>query len=317
VNTPLHGVIDTYADRDWFKVQLNAGTDYVVNLSGFDGGGGTLDDPVLTLHDATGAQVAFNDDVSFESFDSQLIVHPTTSGTYFLEAGEYADFSGGSYTLSVQAGAAQSTSGSDFLVGTLAGGTIMAGGGNDTITADNATNYLRGEDGDDSVVGGSGFDDINGNMGADTINGGLGDDWVVGGKGDDQQFGYDGDDIVWGNLGNDTLDGGFGADQVRGGQGNDVVNGGPGNDYVSGDRGDDTVTGGSGADRFHDSQDAGIDRVTDFNYAQGDRVQLDPGTTFTASQVGADTVLDMGGGNQMILAGVNLASLPPDYVFFG
>jgi len=154
-------------------------------------------------------------------------------------------------------------------------------------------------------------------MGNDTINGGLGDDWVVGGKGDDQQFGYDGDDIVWGNLGNDTLDGGYGADQVRGGQGNDVVNGGPGNDFVSGDRGDDTVTGGSGADRFHDSQDAGIDRVTDFNYAQGDRVMLDPGTTFTASQVGADTVLDMGGGNQMILVGVTLANLPADYVFFG
>jgi len=73
----------------------------------------------------------------------------------------------------------------------------------------------------------------------------------------------------------------------------------------------------TGADRFHDSQDAGIDRVTDFSYAQGDRVMLDPGTTFTASQVGADTVLDMGGGNQMILVGVTLANLPADYVFFG
>jgi len=317
VGTEFHGTLQAIRDRDWFQVTLNAGTDYVISLTGKDGGGGTLVDPNLHLRDAGGVSLAFNDDLNLDSWDSQLIFHATTSGTYYLDAESYFDEESGTYTVKVMAGAAQTTSGSDFLVGTLAGGTVMAGGGNDTITADTATNYLRGEDGDDSVVGGGGFDDINGNMGNDTINGGLGDDWVVGGKGDDQQFGYDGDDIVWGNLGNDTLDGGYGADQVRGGQGNDVVNGGPGNDFVSGDRGDDTVTGGSGADRFHDSQDAGIDRVTDFSYAQGDRVMLDPGTTFTASQVGADTVLDMGGGNQMILVGVTLASLPPDYVFFG
>ena len=64
-----------------------------------------------------------------------------------------------------------------------------------------------------------------------------------------------------------------------------------------------------GADTFHGSQDAGIDRVLDFNLAEGDRVQLDPGTTYTVSQVGADTVIDMGGGDQMILVGVQLASL--------
>ena len=175
-------------------------------------------------------------------------------------------------------------------------------------------NYLRGDEGDDSISGGAQFDDINGNMGNDTCHGYDGDDWVVGGKDNDMLFGDAGDDIVWGNLGNDTLNGGSGADQVRGGQGDDVLFGGSGNDFISGDRGNDTETGGAGADRFHDSQDAGIDKVMDFNYFQGDRVQLDPGTTFTASQVGADTVLDMGGGNQMILVGVNLASLPPEPV---
>ena len=39
-------------------------------------------------------------------------------------------------------------------------------------------------------------------------------------------------------------------------------------------------------------------------------MQLDPGTTYTVSQVGADTVIDMGGGNQMILVGVQMSSLP-------
>jgi Ca2+-binding RTX toxin-like protein len=79
--------------------------------------------------------------------------------------------------------------------------------------------------------------------------------------------------------------------------------GGSGADFISGDRGTDTESGGAGADIFHSSQDAGVDKVLDFNLAPGDRVMLDPGTTYTVSQVGADTVIDMGGGNEMILAG--------------
>src|SRR5690606_1247459 len=100
----------------------------------------------------------------------------------------------------------------------------------------------------------------------------------------------------------------------RGGQGDDLVNGGAGDDYVSGDRGNDTVTGGPGADLFHGSQDAGIDRVMDFNLFEGDRVLLDPGTTYVLVQVGADTVLDMGGGHQMILVGIQLSSLTGDWI---
>jgi Ca2+-binding RTX toxin-like protein len=317
VGAPITAALQAIEDRDWFKVQLNAGTDYVINLTAQDGGGGTLDDPILTLHDATGAQIAVNDDADFTTFDSRLVVHPAASGTFYLEVGSFEDVTSGSYTLSVQAGVTISTAGNDVMVAPAGGGTLMAGAGNDTITADTGQTYLRGEDGDDVVNGGSAFDDINGNMGNDTIHGNAGDDWVVGGKGNDSQTGDAGDDIVWGNLGNDTLSGGPGADQIRGGQGDDSISGGSGNDFISGDRGNDTESGGSGADRFHDSQDAGVDRVLDFHYAEGDRVQLDPGTTYTASQVGADTVLDMGGGNQMILVGVTLASLPADWVFFG
>ena len=55
--------------------------------------------------------------------------------------------------------------------------------------------------------------------------------------------------------------------------------------------------------------------MVDFNLAQGDRVMLDPGTTYTLMQVGADTVLDMGGGLQMILVGVSMGSLPPGWIF--
>ena len=102
---------------------------------------------------------------------------------------------------------------------------------------------------------------------------------------------------------------------IRGGQGDDVIYGDAGNDWISGDRGNDTMTGGAGADTFHTFSGAGIDKVTDFNAAEGDRVQLDQGTHYTVSQVGADTVIDMGNGDQMILVGVQLSSLPQGWIF--
>jgi len=195
--------------------------------------------------------------------------------------------------------------------------TLSGGIGNDSLAGTSAFNYLRGDEGDDLIVGGAGFDDANGNMGNDTVSTGAGDDFAVGGKDNDRLSGGAGGDVVWGNLGNDTQDGGEGNDQVRGGQGDDTITGGAGNDFVSGDRGNDTIAGGTGADLFHGSQDAGIDRVVDFNLAEGDRVMLDPGTTYTVSQVGADTVIDMGAGNQMILVGVQLSTLPDGWIFLG
>jgi hypothetical protein len=60
---------------------------------------------------------------------------------------------------------------------------------------------------------------------------------------------------------------------------------------------------------------AGMDPVTDVHVSEGDRVQLDPGMTYTLSQQGADTVIDMGGGSQMLLAGVQLSSLPSGWSF--
>jgi Ca2+-binding RTX toxin-like protein len=207
--------------------------------------------------------------------------------------------------------------GADYVDGGDGADRLFGGAGNDVIADSSGANYIRGEDGDDQLQGGSGIDDLNGNMGNDTVSGGLGDDWAVGGKDNDQLSGDAGSDVVWGNLGADTCDGGDGNDQVRGGQGDDSITGGAGNDYVSGDRGNDTISGGSGADNFHGSQDAGIDRVVDFNLAEGDRVQLDPGTTYNLMQVGADTVLDMGGGHQMILVGVQMSTLTGAWVFFG
>jgi Ca2+-binding RTX toxin-like protein len=214
--------------------------------------------------------------------------------------------------------------GDDYLSGdlgndTLAGGvgkdTVMGGAGDDRVDGGAGESYLRGGEGGDIVVGGNDFDDAHGNEGDDTVSGGGGNDWVVGGKDNDVLSGDAGGDIVYGNLGADTCAGGEGDDLIRGGQANDSVSGGTGSDWISGDRGDDTMSGGAGADVFHTFSQAGVDIVTDFNFAAGDRVQLDPGTAYAVDQIGADVLINMGANNYMLLQGVQLSSLGAGWLF--
>jgi len=196
--------------------------------------------------------------------------------------------------------------GADLLVstGVTGGSTISGGAGSDTIYGGPSTSVLRGEDGNDVIYAQHGFNDINGNAGADTIFGGDGNDWLVGGRDNDEIHGGSGTQILHGNLGDDTLIGGTGSETIRGGQGSDVMTGGAGNDWLSGDLGDDTISGGAGADIFHTFAGVGIDRVLDFNSAQGDRVMLDPGTSYTLRFDGANMIVDMGGSDQLVLVGV-------------
>ncbi|MDO9245185.1 MAG: M10 family metallopeptidase C-terminal domain-containing protein, partial [Phenylobacterium sp.] len=221
-----------------------------------------------------------------------------------LRAGYFSNVGGLTGNVAVAVGAvienAIGGSGSDQINGNSSANNIAAGLGNDTVDGGAEDDYLRGDSGDDSLIGGAGFDDINGNQGDDTVRGGDGPDWVVGGQAHDRLFGDAGDDVVYGNLGNDTQDGGDGRDWVRGGQGSDSIAGGAGDDWMSGDLGDDTVSGGTGADIFHTWGAAGLDRVTDFSRAEGDRVQVDVGTVYTVAQLGADTVISMTGGAQMV-----------------
>jgi len=193
---------------------------------------------------------------------------------------------------------------------------IFAGAGDDTVDGGPGVGYLRGDEGNDTILGGSSFDDINGNMGNDTAFGSLGDDWVVGGKDHDVLYGNEGVDLVYGNLGDDICIGGEGNDTLRGGQGSDSLMGDAGADYVSGDRGNDTMAGGAGADLFHSFTGAEIDRVLDFNFAEGDRVLLDPGTVFTVAQEGADVVITLGSpSDKVILVGVQLNTLGDGWIF--
>ncbi|MDU8910580.1 calcium-binding protein [Aestuariicoccus sp. MJ-SS9] len=93
------GTIEEAYDRDWFAVSLETGFAYSIELSGADGGGGTLPDPYLELYDPDGIFVAWSDD--FANLDSRLVYSPPTAGTYFIDAAEYGDGTG-TYTVSVE-----------------------------------------------------------------------------------------------------------------------------------------------------------------------------------------------------------------------
>jgi Ca2+-binding RTX toxin-like protein len=200
----------------------------------------------------------------------------------------------------------------------------QGGAGDDVVTLSGTPDTYAGGAGNDWIWGGDSHDTLQGNAGSDEIHGFDGNDILHGGKDDDQVLGEDGADLVFGDLGNDLVhggagndlcEGGEGADTVRGGQGNDQVLGGAGADWLSGDKGDDTLTGGTGADIFHSFSGASLDRITDFSRAEGDRIQLDPGTTYSTAQVGADTVITLGGGGQVMLAGVQLSALGDGWLF--
>ncbi|WP_310540740.1 M10 family metallopeptidase C-terminal domain-containing protein [Phenylobacterium sp.] len=261
---------------------------------------------VFAVWDAGG-----KDTFDFSGFSQSQIID--------LRAGYFSNVGGLTGNVAVAVGAvienAIGGGGYDQINGNAAANNIAAGLGDDTVDGGAADDYLRGDSGDDSLIGGTGFDDINGNQGDDTVRGGEGPDWVVGGQAHDRLFGDAGDDVVYGNLGDDTQDGGDGRDWIRGGQGSDSIAGGAGDDWMSGDLGDDTVSGGSGSDIFHTWGAAGLDRVTDFSLTAGDRVQVDVGTVYMVAQLGADTVISMTGGGQMVLQNVQTASLTGGWIF--
>jgi len=198
------------------------------------------------------------------------------------------------------------------------GGSLTGGASDDTLTGLDGRNTLFGGDGADHIFGGSNFNQVNGNKGEDVITGkSQVGDWLLGGQGNDQVDAHasSGHNLINGNMGSDALTGGSGGDTLRGGQGDDVVVGGSGADWISGDLGNDTLTGGGGADTFQATAGTGFDRITDFHQSEGDRLHLSAGTTYTVSQVGADTVVNTSHGDQMILSNLQASSLSSGWIF--
>jgi len=241
------------------------------------------------------------------------------------------------------------TTGPDTIEGGLGADTVLGGMGDDSLNGNQGADLVRGGMGNDIVHGGMGNDAVLGDLGNDTAYGDLGSDQVEGGAGDDTLFGgqgvvsdladggdtvaggegndviggnagndlvngNQGNDIVNGNQGDDTVNGGQGNDEVRGGRGNDLVFGDRGNDVVFGDFGNDTLTGGDGNDTFVFGRGQGADVITDFNEAQGDRLDLQ-GQAFTiVSSPDGSATLVLEGGGTIVLQGVTPADFGADYL---
>ena len=207
--------------------------------------------------------------------------------------------------------------------------------GHDTFTA---VNSASGSNFDDTFVA-TGFNGINGTFNSFQ---GLGGDDTITGNGNTQIFFISATagvnvDLTTGSVsgdasvGHDTITGGvfnvLGSnfnDTISGTASNDILNGGSGNDTISGRAGNDSLTGGVGADIFVYADAGGADTVTDFNRAEGDKIDLTGVSSVSsfadiqskASVIGGNTVIDFGGGNTLILSGVPSVQ-PSDFVFRG
>jgi Ca2+-binding RTX toxin-like protein len=223
---------------------------------------------------------------------------------------------------------------------------IFGGLGNDIITGGNGINMLIGDAGDDTLTGGNNNDALDGGTGADVMTGGFGDDtyyvdnvgdvisesvanqgrdriyatisWNMGGSAAGVENAYlfgtdnltltgnDLDNLLSGNSGNNVLNGGIGNDTLYGNDGNDTLIGGAGND---------TLFGGNGADVFVFDAGSGRDSIRDFNRFEDQidvrayGVDSAAEAAAFASNVGANLLLNFGGGNQITINNMQIAQI--------
>ncbi|MBK1839465.1 PD40 domain-containing protein [Azospirillum sp. YIM B02556] len=113
-----------------------------------------------------------------------------------------------------------------------------------------------------------------------------------------------GTDLLVGGRFADTLTGGAGDDYLSGGLGDDWLSGGDGSDVLVGGAGSDTLTGGAGADLFVFGARSGIDVITDFDGAGGDRLRIGAGQAWTVESLGADALVRFSPSDGVQLAGI-------------
>ncbi|MEQ9329918.1 DUF4347 domain-containing protein [Thalassobaculum sp.] len=300
------------------------------------GTGITTDDPIVITGTAGGSQSeAFV--IDMRSISGKILQLDNIEFASIIGNATVSGGSGNNYA--VGDGNAQFISlgeGDDTLSGGDGADTIGSGDGNDMLYGDGGSDVVFGGTGLDSLWGGSETDVVYGNLGADVIYGNQQDDTLYGGQDTDIVYGGQDADLAYGNLADDTLYGNFGADTLYGGQGNDVLFGGQHNDLLVGNLGDDTLYGGlgadtlvtgSGADLVVVQSDGGIDVVTDFDGAAGDRVQLASNANGTTIDTYAEVVaastntetgvqIAVGSGNTLTLNGITVSQLQSDWFTF-
>ncbi|MFC7378182.1 M10 family metallopeptidase C-terminal domain-containing protein, partial [Brevundimonas sp. GCM10030266] len=233
-------------------------------------------DSTLRLFDATGVELANNDDAATpdgnDTTESRLIFNLTTPGTYYIEVARWSSnpASGGfvsgpiganqSYTLhvSMPGQPVQEIIETGSTLNGDAGNDILTGGsGKDTLNGGADNDTLNGGGGNDVLDGGAGVDTavFSGNRSAYTISTSNGVTTVTGPDGTDTlsnverlQFANGLFDIAGNPVGSGAIDGTPNADTLTGTTGDDVINGLGGDDVINGLTGNDTINGGDGLD---------------------------------------------------------------------
>jgi|SRR5262245_5869734 len=212
-------------------------------------------------------------------------------------------------------------------------GLTLTGNGLDNVLQGNVgDDVLIGGAGNDLLVGGAGRDGLVGGAGNDALDGGPGTDRMVGGAGNDSYYVDDLADIVVENPNEGTdavfvsVNGYTLPDNVENGVITNpdgiALTGNALDNNLEGNVGDDTLTGGAGNDTFIFRRGYAHDTIADFHDGAGpsDTIALsgfDDIKNFAdvlahATQVGADTVIDFGGGDQLTLKDVLKAGLVAD-----
>ncbi|MFV3130321.1 pre-peptidase C-terminal domain-containing protein [Niveispirillum sp. KHB5.9] len=120
------GNLEVAGDSDWFAVDLAANTRYVIGLSGRDGGGGTLSDPLVQIHNSFGTLLGDNDDGGIGA-DSELSFTTTSAGRYYIAATAYDGAYTGTYRVAVTQAATDDYAGTAATQGTVAVGGSVTG----------------------------------------------------------------------------------------------------------------------------------------------------------------------------------------------
>ncbi|MGE0574900.1 Calx-beta domain-containing protein [Reyranella sp.] len=211
--------------------------------------------------------------------------------------------------------------GIDLLIGIES---AIGSAASDLLRRDTGEGTLDGRGGDDIVMAGGGGGQLLGGSGFDTLSFGLAKSGVAlslelgTATVDGRTAKVSGFETAIGSAFDDVLTGHVDGERLEGGLGNDTIDGRGGDDTIGGGDGNDLLTGGLGDDLFIQSG-GGIDTITDLVAGQGtaDRVRLTTFATFAdvllaTKQVGLDSEIDLGGGNKLVLAKVDVTKLHAD-----
>lgn len=103
----ITGWIDTFGDRDWYRLSLRENQVVTIDMEGTGTGDGTFTDPYLRLWDPTGLVLLERNDDKDSTLNSQIVFSVHGNATYFVSAGVFLGTHQGSYTLTAFASDSQ------------------------------------------------------------------------------------------------------------------------------------------------------------------------------------------------------------------